>query len=377
VKTSLTISAPAQGYHPVVHTNQGTVDLTADVTEINLPTRTEPLQRRPITVRTPKGLPAAGVEVLASTYAPRGSTDGEGHAEIIGPASTAPAQVYVMSRDGSLGTFAIIPSERMNGEEKIELQLRPTRTMEVEIQDEKGQNAAGWVGLMLAFDGHASGSSCASASIRDNAGDMVARFQIVPNMGYVVQGSTRGGEPAALAPDAKAILSFNETDPIPRQVLRFKRTASPVVVTPQAAYEKELQALKDALWSKEDPVQKSLTWYALKDGFAFADSNRKEVKRFTEILGETHWMVSGIAFGRDKVWLGADKGVLAWDRKDRFWSRFAVGGFLIDAPVGELSLSDAGILKVTIEEQGKPATAGTPARAFEYDVNAAKWRELK
>ena len=144
----------------------------------------------------------------------------------------------------------------------------------------------------------------------------------------------------------------------------------PAAQTQMSNFSTELRRLAEALWNKKDPVETNLTWYALKEGFAYADSQRQEVKRFNEILGETGWVANAIAFGKDRVWVGTNKGLLAWDRKNHFWSRFAVGGTLVDVPVKELSLTQAEILKVVVEEQGKPAST------YEYDAQAAKWTEL-
>ena len=71
----------------------------------------------------------------------------------------------------------------------------------------------------------------------------------------------------------------------------------------------------------------------------------------------------------DKVWLGTSKGLFAWDRKDMFWTRFAVGGKFIDLPVNEVSLNDGGKLLVTVEKD-------QTTRRFEYDSRTATWKEL-
>jgi hypothetical protein len=132
----------------------------------------------------------------------------------------------------------------------------------------------------------------------------------------------------------------------------------------------ECEALA-AIWKKNDPFQQDLTWYALKQGLALADAKTFEVKRFTELLGERDFVPSSIAFGKDKVWLGTNKGLFAWDRKDMFWTRFAVGGTMIDAPVKEVSLTEDGTLRVTTEGEAKAT------RKFEYDTANSKWTEVR
>jgi RNA polymerase sigma factor (sigma-70 family) len=134
-------------------------------------------------------------------------------------------------------------------------------------------------------------------------------------------------------------------------------------------YKNYLAALTGIVWQKGDPVQAHLTWYALKDGLVLADQQTKEVKRINELLGETGIVPSAIAFGADRVWLGTNKGLFAYDRKGGFWTRFAVGGKLVDAAVKELTLSPEGVLSVTAQE------AGQATKKYEYDAKKTKWQE--
>ena len=131
----------------------------------------------------------------------------------------------------------------------------------------------------------------------------------------------------------------------------------------------ELARLKDAAWKKDDPVQKRLTWYGLRTGLAIADSKAKKVKRFTGLLDEKQITANGIAFGQEKVWPATDKGFMAWDRKLRYSSRFAVGGKLVQVPVTGLSLTKDGTLRVTVKEEGKK-------RRFDFDLKSETWREI-
>ena len=62
---------------------------------------------------------------------------------------------------------------------------------------------------------------------------------------------------------------------------------------------------------------------------------------------------------------------MAWDRKGRFWSRFAVGGEIVEAPVTGLALDKAGKLRVTVREKGKGP------RQFEYDQKNRTWEEVR
>jgi hypothetical protein len=133
-------------------------------------------------------------------------------------------------------------------------------------------------------------------------------------------------------------------------------------------FRNELAALKDVLWKREDPVQKNLTWYAVQKGLVVADAEKREVKPFTELLGERDFGPSSIVFSKDKVWIGTSKGLFVWDRKDMFWTRFAVGGVLIDSAVKDLELSPEGALSVVVQD-------GENQRRFEFDAATSKWTE--
>jgi hypothetical protein len=135
----------------------------------------------------------------------------------------------------------------------------------------------------------------------------------------------------------------------------------------------ELQVLeKEALSKEEDTAQKGMTWFLTPTEIAFADAEKREVKRFPKLFDYDNLSVSGFAFAADKVWVGTNKGLIAWDRGEGFWSRFAVGGTLVEAPVRDVALGEGGKLAVTIQEEGQKP------RKFAYDAEAkpARWTEL-
>jgi hypothetical protein len=154
-----------------------------------------------------------------------------------------------------------------------------------------------------------------------------------------------------------------------------RATEPPIRPRTEEDFQADLRALKDVVSKVEDPVEKGVTWYTLKTGFAVAYADRKVVKRIAELLGEADFVVSGIALGKDKVWLGTNKGLFVWNRRDMFWTRFAIDGKFIDLPVKELSLDEAGKLLITIEQARSDGQAAK-SRRFEYDCATAKWREL-
>jgi len=136
----------------------------------------------------------------------------------------------------------------------------------------------------------------------------------------------------------------------------------------EADFKNDIAALTNVMRKDEDPIQKNLSWYVLKQGLVVADAEKRQLACITELLGEPDFVVNSIAFGNDKVWVGTNKGLFAWDRKDMFWTRFAVDGKFVDLPVKELSLDDGGNVLVSIEQAGKP-------RKFGYDVKTGVWAE--
>jgi hypothetical protein len=177
--------------------------------------------------------------------------------------------------------------------------------------------------------------------------------------------STRGAAIMALALLAgdPATVAADKAQPDPCNAY----TADAALVWWRAEKIKELGPLR---WQRDDPVENHLTWYATEKGLALGDTRTAKVQPL-KLLDYDQLAVNAIAFTPDKVWLGTDKGLMAWDRKAQFWSRFAVGGTLLEVPVVALSLTEDGKLRVTV------GGAGDAGRAFEYDVKTAKWRELR
>ncbi|HRU05478.1 MAG TPA: hypothetical protein P5137_06850, partial [Candidatus Brocadiia bacterium] len=134
------------------------------------------------------------------------------------------------------------------------------------------------------------------------------------------------------------------------------------------SYDKLLAGLKEAAWKKEDPIEKSLTWYGLKPGLAVADSQAKTVTRNAGLLGDDKTTVTAIAFEPRRVWLGTDRGLIAWDRKAKFYSRMAVSADLFDAPVVSLEMKDAALRAVV--QTGKDKT-----QTWLFDTAKGKWTQ--
>jgi hypothetical protein len=153
---------------------------------------------------------------------------------------------------------------------------------------------------------------------------------------------------------------------------RWRRPAvapQPGPVQPKAIqpdFEKQVAALKDAAWKKEDPIEKHLTWYALKPGVAVVDSQARSVTQQKGLLAAEQVNLSGIAFDARRVWMGAEIGLIAWDRRAKFYSLMAVGGAHLDRPVASLEMKETTLL-VTVRLDGDRT------ETWQYDTAASKW----
>lgn len=138
-----------------------------------------------------------------------------------------------------------------------------------------------------------------------------------------------------------------------RQAARTRRAQTKARVADYDAQVKQLD--EEAKWKKPDSVDDNLTWYARKDGgVAVADSEKKRVISPGKLLGHQNVRVNDLAFGKDKVWLATNIGLVSWDREMRYWSLMATGGGL-GVPVKAVELK-AGRLRVTDQpEDGKKA----------------------
>ncbi len=94
-------------------------------------------------------------------------------------------------------------------------------------------------------------------------------------------------------------------------------------------------------WIRKDPVKESQIWAALDDHFLIAcDLKDAEVKRCAD---KARWLVGSIpqakqlVFTEQHVWVGTDKGLLAYRRSSGTWSLYAVDGRLTDYEVQDVT----------------------------------------
>ena len=150
--------------------------------------------------------------------------------------------------------------------------------------------------------------------------------------------------------------------PTPRTVVR-----SPAAKALEL--KRKLNGLKDLKWKKQDTIDKSLTWYALKTGLAIADSADHELRQFKGLLSHDAVEVRGIAFAEREVWLATDKGLISWHRKNEFWTLNTPSLDTMNTPVQSVEIKDGRLIAV-FEGEGKAA------RRFEQDLKMGDWREV-
>ncbi|HRU06289.1 MAG TPA: hypothetical protein P5137_11015, partial [Candidatus Brocadiia bacterium] len=203
---------------------------------------------------------------------------------------------------------------------------------------------------------------------KDAAGGLVVKG-LLPNVEYEVTGNARGFDWSVVAERQK--WSFNAADEAPRIVLKGRKAAARGVERPmpprqplEEKYESDMKALAASAWQAKDPVQTNLVWFG--EDLAVADTDKKTVQRFPGFFGHKTVKAIGIGFGQERVWVGTDKGMFVWDRKGRYWNRFAVGGEHFEAPVTSFK-TEGDAWQVTVRlADGKEAT-------FVFDAKTGTW----
>jgi hypothetical protein len=171
---------------------------------------------------------------------------------------------------------------------------------------------------------------------------------------------------AGAAPQLRAALKEAATTIASRGALD---DAEPVKVTAE-----NLDALAAArgtvLWTKPDPIERNWRWIAVEKQFVvLADLKAGTLTGFEEpvgILCDEMLNASAIAFTRDAVWVGTDHGLLAFERRTRTWSTYAVNRAHIGVPVNALSVEDEKV-HVTASIDGKN-------QSFTFDPATGSWQ---
>jgi RNA polymerase sigma factor (sigma-70 family) len=345
--------------------------------EIEHRTSILPVPRRRLRVVDGEGRPVAGAElrVVQLVSAMRGVTDRNGEAEIVGfflpgfwQPNRADLHVHVTSPDSRDAAYVVLP---LADNRPAEIVLRTTREVEVVLLDERGQQLAGWAYLGLLLDvlkphGYQLSDM---ARIPDQEGAFVVRYNLLPGVDYRLHAKAAGAQRREWV---KKDIRIPANGPVSRVAFAFadpvNESAAQTGPRTQEDFQGRVAALGQTRWKREDTVDPHLTWYATAKGVAVINADTKEIRQLQDVFDTKSFQTTAIAFGVNKVWIGTDQGLIAWDRKGGFWSRFAVGGELLQIKVLALSMSKAGTLNVTVEQDGQP-------REHQYDENIGAWRD--
>jgi hypothetical protein len=324
-------------------------------------------------VKGADGTPAQGARILVlgnGSDACMGRTDAQGHVRLAGLTEGQTGPMRVESADRKIAALVNLPAQPAGNARQMVVQLQSTRTLTVRLADADGTPLSGRVHVSVPV-GSRTRTQMGDAVIPADAREKVGRIEgLAPETDYLVQGFV----PNRTQVDGDRLYHLAANDPDPSVTLHFRpqdngRIPEPAQdIPPEEKFREQLRGLDAAAWRKADAVDKNLTWYGLTDGVAVANAAAKEARRYSELLGEKGLIPSAIAFGGDKVWLGTNKGLFAYDRKAQFWTRFAVGGKTVAAAVKDLSLSPQGTLSVTVETDGKAA------QRFEYNTAMGEWQ---
>jgi len=331
-----------------------------------------------VQARDARGRPLKGCMVVPTqpgNLAGGVRTDDEGRAFLTDLAAGKPLRLCVLSSDRSLGAFYATDALAPPPDGTLALVLKTTLTGEVHLRVPQGAGAArAFVGLYLSVAGGRQRVPVASARAEPD-GKPVRIPGLLPGVDYQVYAYARGFErvfvPWRIPPGtAKPRLEIALQRQVARAPRARRRPGADTRPRTEADFQRELEGLKGALWKKPDPVEKHLTWYALKSGLALADAREKRVRFFQGLFGYDHISVRAVAFGPAKVWVATDRGLMAYDRKSRSWTRYAVGGLYVDRPVASVEWTRRNTLKVVLSK------ADGPAQTYEYDPRANTWRRL-
>jgi len=146
--------------------------------------------------------------------------------------------------------------------------------------------------------------------------------------------------------------------------------APPPRLTREAALDRA-RAKGKVLWVRDDPAEKALAWISVEGRFVLRfDARAGALDAFEEYLamsGRAGATARAIAFTDGHVWVASTRGVLAYDRRRRSWSPYAVNldPGLLDVPVADVML-----------EKGAVVFTLGDGRRFAFDPKTKRWRKF-
>jgi len=330
----------------------------------------------PILVRTARGAAASKARVMWPGGPPSGlEADLGGKANVRGVPAGHRTPLYVVGRFGREAALRVIKPSGHAMPLPVDVSLRRASRATVFLRDTTGMPVKGSVRIWAAGAEVTRPGVPVGPTLRHEATEAgVVVPGLLPGLNYIVTGVVPDHRPAGKFP--LSVLRLIGDGEEAQHVLAFRGPRRPKVTPPPAPqpqwpFPERVAALGSPLRRAKDAVQPELTWYVLDGSFALVDEKSKRAQRFDGFFGYGKVKVSDFAFGKNKVWLATDVGLFAWDRKGRFWTRFAVKALYVDVPITDISIDARNRLHLTMRQKRKKP------RRFIYDPDTMKWREVR
>jgi len=121
------------------------------------------------------------------------------------------------------------------------------------------------------------------------------------------------------------------------------------------------------LWAEADPHRKDTVWVAFPNRLVVVDRRSGRRREYGEFFGYAHWQPRCVAFDPERVWLGTDRGLFAFDREDGFWRRYALAGGRLEADIRKVTAGE-GTVRVAVCD-------GRRTRTYLMTLETETWRE--
>jgi len=121
------------------------------------------------------------------------------------------------------------------------------------------------------------------------------------------------------------------------------------------------------LWVQADPHRKDTVWVAFPNRLVVVDRRSGRRREYGEFFGYAHWQPHCIAFDPERVWLGTDRGLFAFEREDGFWRRYALAGGRLEADIRKVTAGE-GTVRIAVRDGGR-------TRTYFMTLESETWRE--
>ena len=126
----------------------------------------------------------------------------------------------------------------------------------------------------------------------------------------------------------------------------------------------------DALWTFRDPHEPRTVWLALPGCLVLLDGRSGERRYYHNFFSDVEWTPLCMASTPRALWLGTDRGLLAFDRERRFWQRYPVNDELMAARVESLEATANGVLRMRVRRDK------TAVERYTFDPAGSRWQRL-